>query len=75
MHYHSKTMVTVFFNCTGEYFLKILPRSRFMDSEYFGEEIVGGMDIVHYPEGKSPHERTIIFHFDNAPIHNRRTVM
>jgi hypothetical protein len=74
-HYHRKTMITAFVNSTGEYFLKILPRSWSMDTRYFAGEIVGGLEDVCYPEGRNPHERKITPHFDNARVHNTRTVM
>jgi hypothetical protein len=35
MHYHSKTMITAFFNGAWHYFLNIFPRSGCMDTSYF----------------------------------------
>jgi hypothetical protein len=46
-----------------------------MDAPYFAEESVGGLEDVCYPEGKTPQERKMPLHFDNAPIHNTRTAM
>jgi hypothetical protein len=70
-----RTMVTAFFNDTGEYFLKIFPRSRSMDTKYSAEETVGGLEDVCCSEGRNPHERRITLHFDNAPRPNTRTAM
>jgi histone-lysine N-methyltransferase SETMAR len=75
MHYHSKTMVTAFFNGTWHYFLNIFPRSRCMDTSYFAGEIIGGLEHICYPEGRNRHERKRILHFDSAGVHNTRTVM
>jgi histone-lysine N-methyltransferase SETMAR len=74
-HYQRKTMITAFFNGTGEYFLNILPRGMSMDTRYFAQEILGGLEPVCYPEDRNPHQRKIIVHFDNAPIHNTKIVM
>jgi hypothetical protein len=46
-----------------------------MDTNHFAGENIGGLDDVCYPEGRNPHGRKRTFHFDNAPIHNTRTVM
>jgi hypothetical protein len=74
-HYHTKTMVCAFFSDTGEPFLNILPRNRSGNAKYLAEEIVGGLEDVCCPEERNRHERTITLHFNNAPIHNTRTVM
>jgi hypothetical protein len=74
-HYHRKTIITVFFNGTGQYFLNILPRSPCMDTSYFAGEMIGGLEDVCHPEGRNPHERQRTLHFDNAPIRNKGTVM
>jgi hypothetical protein len=74
-HYHRKTMVTGFFNRTGDFFLTILPRSRSMDTSYFAGGIMGGLEDVCHPEGRNPHERKRTLHFNNASIHNTRTVI
>jgi hypothetical protein len=74
-HYHRKTMITVFFNGTGEYFLNILPRSRSVNTSHFAEEIVRRLLDICHPEVRNPHERKITHHFDNTCIRNVRTVM
>jgi histone-lysine N-methyltransferase SETMAR len=74
-HYHRKTMVIAFFNGTGEWLLNLVPRSRSMDTKYFAEEIIGGLEDVCHPGRRNQHERRIALHFDYAPIHNTRTVM
>jgi hypothetical protein len=53
-HYDGKTMTTAFLNGTGEYVVNILPRSRSMDTKYFAEEIVGGLEDVCHPGGRNP---------------------
>jgi hypothetical protein len=45
-----------------------------MDIKYFAEGFIGGLENICYPEGRNPHERTVSLPFDNAPIHNTRTV-
>jgi hypothetical protein len=68
-------MVTAFFFGTGECFLNILPRSRSVETKYFAEEIVGGLEDAYYLEERNPQEVKMPLHFDNAPIHSIRTVM
>jgi hypothetical protein len=46
-----------------------------MDTSHFAGEIIGRLDNVCYPEARNPPERERPLHFDNAPIHNPRTVM
>jgi hypothetical protein len=73
-HYREKIMLTVFFNGTGEVFLNMLPQRDTMDSDYFSDEIIGGLDQFCYPEGRKSRQRKMVLHFDNAPIHNTSTV-
>jgi hypothetical protein len=73
--YHRRRIVTAFFNCTGQYLVNILPRSRCIDTKYFAQEILSGLEDVCYPEERNPRERKITLHFDNAPVHNTGTVI
>jgi hypothetical protein len=68
-------MVTTLFNGTRENFRNILPRSQSVDTNYFVMEITGELQDVYYPERKNPHQRKIIFYFDDTPIDNTRMVM
>jgi hypothetical protein len=46
-----------------------------MDTQYFAEEIVRGLEDLWYLEGRNPHGRKSTLHFDNAPMHDTRIVM
>jgi transposase len=74
-HYHRKTMITPFFNGTGECFLNMLSQNRSVDTNYFVGEIVSGLEDVRSPKRRNRHEKTITLHFDNAVTKNTRTVM
>jgi hypothetical protein len=63
----SRNARTVFFNGTGQYMLNILPARAILESAYFAEEIIDGLEVSCYPEGSIAHERRITLHFDNVP--------
>jgi hypothetical protein len=73
-HYHMKTMVTAVFSGNWESFMNISPCSWSMDTNCVDGEIIGQLGNVSYPEKKNPHEKKATLHFDNTPVHNRRTV-
>jgi hypothetical protein len=60
-HYHRKSMVTAFFFGTGECFPNILPRNRSMETKYFAEEIVSGLENVCIPKGEIRTKEKIFF--------------
>jgi hypothetical protein len=68
-HYHRKTMMTVFFNGTGEFLIDILPDELKMNSAYFANNVIDVLALSCYPNGRLPHARKVMLHFDNAPIH------
>jgi hypothetical protein len=74
-HYHRKTMLTAFFNGTVEYLPNILPRNRSMDTASFAGDIICGSEDASDSERRNRHEGKRTLHFNNAPIHNARTVM
>jgi hypothetical protein len=71
---HGNTIVITFFNDIGEYFVNILPRTRFMDTMYLAEKTVGGPEDVCSREGRNLNERSTTLHFDNAPMPNTRRI-
>jgi hypothetical protein len=73
-HYHKKTILSVFFNGTGQFLINILPEDTKMDTDYFAENIIDEIARLCSPQGKRPRERRIMLHFDNAPIHCTDTV-
>jgi hypothetical protein len=73
-HFHQKTMFTVFFNGTGKYTIVILPKGQKMNSTYFIECVLRPLIEICYPQGGETHQRTILLHFDNAPVHNSEGV-
>jgi histone-lysine N-methyltransferase SETMAR len=68
-HYQKKTMVTIFFNGSGQFVIDILPIGVKMDSTYFADNIIDTLAGSCYPDGRQPGERKVMLHFDNAPIH------
>jgi hypothetical protein len=73
-HYHRKTMLTAFFNGTGEFLIDILPEELKMNSAYFATNVIDVLAQSCYPDGRPPHARKVTLHFDNAPIHCTDTV-
>jgi hypothetical protein len=63
-------MVTEFLDSAKECFLKSFPRSQPMNRNYFAREIIAGLEDVCHPKGRNSHESQMIFHFDNASMHN-----
>jgi histone-lysine N-methyltransferase SETMAR len=74
-HHENKTMFTIFFNGTGEYFIDILPQGQTMNGQYFADHVIKPLARVCYPEGRKSHERRVDLHFDNAPIHRTKIVL
>jgi histone-lysine N-methyltransferase SETMAR len=68
-HYQKKTMVTIFFNGSGQFVVDILPPGTKMNSKYFADNIIDVLSGFCYPKGRQPGERKVMLHFDNAPIH------
>jgi hypothetical protein len=68
-HYHKKTMLTAFFNGTGEFMIDILPEGAKMNTAYFADKVIDKLAEACYPNGRPPHARKVMLHFDNAPIH------
>jgi transposase len=52
----------------------ILAPGQKMNSTYFIECVPGPLTEVCWPEGRKSHERRVMVHFDNAPIHNSEEV-
>jgi hypothetical protein len=52
--------------------LNLLSGVAAMDSTYFAEGIIGGLEISCYPEGRIPHERRVTLHFDNVLVYNSK---
>jgi histone-lysine N-methyltransferase SETMAR len=73
-HFNQKTMLTIFFNGTGEHKIAILPEGQKMNSSYFVECVLSPLIEVCNPRGRIPHERRVMLHFDNAPIHKTKDV-
>jgi hypothetical protein len=73
-HFRQKTMLTIFFNGTGEYKMAILPLGQKMNRTSFMECVIGPLTEVCYPEGRKSHERRVMVHSDNAPIHNTEEI-
>jgi AraC-like DNA-binding protein len=59
-----------FFNGTGDDKMAILPPGQKMNGTYFMEYVLGPLTEVCYPESTKSHERRVMVHFGNAPIHN-----
>jgi histone-lysine N-methyltransferase SETMAR len=72
--YHQKAMLCVFFNGTGQFLMDILPEGMKMDTDYFADNIIDKVARLCYAEGRRPHERRVVLHFDNSPIHGTDTV-
>jgi hypothetical protein len=60
-HCYRKTMAIAFFNCTEEYFLNVLPRSRSMGICYFAGEVIGGLEDICSPEDRNSHQSKRFF--------------
>jgi histone-lysine N-methyltransferase SETMAR len=73
-HYHRKTMVTVFFNGTGDSVIDILPEGEKMNAVYFAANIIKDIREACYPHGRNTHDRKFVLHLDNCPLRNTKTV-
>jgi histone-lysine N-methyltransferase SETMAR len=73
-HFQQKTIVTIFSNGTGEYKIAILPQGHKMNSTYFIRCVVQPLVGMCSPDGRKMHERKVMLHFDNGPIHNAEGV-
>jgi hypothetical protein len=73
-HYHTKTMLSVFFNGTDQFLIEILCKGMKIDTAYFADNITDEMERLCYLQGRHPRERRIMPYFDNAPIHCTGTV-
>jgi histone-lysine N-methyltransferase SETMAR len=73
-HFHEKTMFVIFFNGTGDHTSVILPQEQRMNSTSFIECVIRPLAGFCYPEGTKPHQKRVVVHFDNPPIHNTETV-
>jgi histone-lysine N-methyltransferase SETMAR len=74
-NYQKKTMFTVFFNGTGDYFINVLPQGQTMNGQYFAEEVIKPLALLCYHGGRKAHGRHVEVHFDNAPIHRTKIVI
>jgi histone-lysine N-methyltransferase SETMAR len=73
-HFQQKTMVTIFFNGTGECKTAILPQGHKMNGACFIGRVVQPLVEICSPDGRKIHERKIMLHFDNGLIHNAQGV-
>jgi hypothetical protein len=69
-----KIMIKVFFGVKKITLIIILPETNKLSSEYFKENIIKELDLVVYPVGQKPCATRICLHFDNASVHNARTI-
>jgi hypothetical protein len=67
-------MLSVFFNGAGQFLINILPEGMKMDTDCFADNITDEMARFFYPQGRRSRKRTVMRHFDNAPIHCTGTV-
>jgi hypothetical protein len=72
-HHQKKSMVTIFFNGVGQFYVDVLPQKQKMNSAYFTERILTGVAEMGAREETIPNEKLTV-HFDNAPIHNTEMV-
>jgi histone-lysine N-methyltransferase SETMAR len=73
-HFHEKKMFVIFFNGIGDYKTVISPHGQRMNGTFFIECAIRPLAGVCYPEGRKSHERRVVVHFDNVPIHNTEAV-
>jgi hypothetical protein len=73
-HFHEKTMFVIFFNGIGNHTSVILPQGQRMNSTFFIECVVRHLGEFCSPEGRTPHQKRVVVHVDNAPIHNTEAV-
>jgi hypothetical protein len=46
-----------------------------MYTSYFAGEIISGLEDICNPEATNPYQKKVALHFENAPRHNKRTVI
>jgi hypothetical protein len=63
-------MVTILFSGTSECKIAILTQEYRMNSTYFIGSVVQPLVEMCSPDGRKIHERKVMLHFDNGPIHN-----
>jgi hypothetical protein len=73
-HFQQKTMVTIFFNGTGECKIAILPQGHKMKRTHFIGCVVLSLVEMCSPGGRKIHERKVMLHFDNGLIHKAEGV-
>jgi histone-lysine N-methyltransferase SETMAR len=73
-NHQKKTMLTVFFNGSGQFMMNLLPAREKMNSKYFEKEIIQTLGASCYPNGLQAPGSQVTLHFDNAPIHNTKLV-
>jgi hypothetical protein len=69
-HFDQKTMLSVFFNGTGEYKIATLPEGQKVNSAYFIESALRPLAEICDPQGRGTRERKVMLHLDNAPVRN-----
>jgi hypothetical protein len=73
-HFHQKTMFAIFVNGTVECTIAILPEGPKTNSIYFIECVLRPLTEICCPQGRMVHEKRIMLHFDNAPVHSTERV-
>jgi hypothetical protein len=73
-HFHEKTMFVIFFNGIADYKTVVLPQGQRMNSTFFIESVIRPLAGFCSPEGRKPHQKKVVVHFDNAPIRNTGAV-
>jgi hypothetical protein len=73
-YFHEKTMFIIFFNEIWDYKTAILPQRQRMNSIFFIERVIHPLAGFCCSERRQPHERRVVMHFDNSPIHNTLVV-
>jgi histone-lysine N-methyltransferase SETMAR len=69
-HFQQKTMVTILFNGTRGCKIAILPQGHKMNRTSFIGCVVQSLVEICSPDGRKIHERKVMLHFHNGPIHN-----
>jgi hypothetical protein len=73
-HFRQNTMVTILFNGTGECKIAILQQGHKMNTTSVIKCVVQPLMKMCSPDGRKIHERKVMLHFDNGPIHNAQGV-
>jgi hypothetical protein len=72
-HHQKKSMVTIFFNGVGQFYVNVFSQRQKMNSAYYPERILTGVAKMCAREETISKENLTV-HFDNAPIHNTEMV-